>query len=512
MRLPGLNRRRFLTTSLTAVSAARLGLRLTHYVVALLLGSAGAATAQVDSLPLIGRIKPRAARDVSSSRWSVGGETLDRGFGVYANYKAHLGPLGAKSIRLQAGWARCEPRPGAYDWGWLDAIVDDARAQGVQPWLQLSYGNPVYPGGGDTGLGGGFPSSPDALAAWDRWVRAIVQHFGGRVHQWEIWNEPDLNDKGTATVEAYVELYLRTAAMIREVQPAGESQIYALALCYDLQYADRFLAVMTQRGRLDLVDAVTIHIVPGADDTRNIDELRAIIARTGRPILVRQGETGAPSRYQESFALKGMPWTETMQAKWDLRRMLAHHAKDVPFSLFTMIDLHYRRDGAVDMNYKGLLASRDDQSVDHVKSAYGAAQRVFGIFDDALERVANFVCTADTTRSLGGLRLRQQADRCAGGGAVVQGRQALRTRTRGRWWTSPSPGRASTSRSWWTCSPARFARCRGRRVVPASARSHLRLAGPDRREAGAADRRDGHVRRRCSGSRSSCSSCSVDVI
>jgi beta-glucosidase/6-phospho-beta-glucosidase/beta-galactosidase len=154
------------------------------FFLGLLLSFASAATGQDDSrFPLIGRIRPRAARDISSSRWSVGAETLDHGFGVYASYKAYLGPLGAKSIRLQAGWARCEPRPGVYDWGWLDAVVDDALAQGVRPWLQLSYGNPVYSGGGDTGLGGGFPSSPEALAAWDRWVRAIVQHYGDRVHQ-----------------------------------------------------------------------------------------------------------------------------------------------------------------------------------------------------------------------------------------------------------------------------------------------------------------------------------------
>ena len=52
------------------------------------------------------------------------------------------------------------------------------------------------------------------------------------------------------------------------------------------------------------------------------------------------------------------------------------------------------------MNYKGLLASREDQSVDHVKPAYVAAQRVFAIFDDSLDRVTNFACTASTTRSL----------------------------------------------------------------------------------------------------------------
>ena len=158
---------------------------------------------------------------------------------------------------------------------------------------------------------------------------------------------------------------------------------------------------MTQRGKLALVDAVTVHRYPNnPDDTRNIDELRAMIARTGSPIAVRQGETGATSRYQENFALKGMPMTETIQAKWNLRRMLAHHGKDVPFNLFTMIDLHYRWGGAVDMNYKGLLASREDQTVDYVKPAYDAAQHVFAIFDDSLDRVTDFTCTAGTTRSL----------------------------------------------------------------------------------------------------------------
>ncbi len=55
-----------------------------------------------------------------ASSWSIGGETLDRDFAVYNNYKKYLGPLGAKAIRLQAGWAKCEKTQGVYDWAWLD--------------------------------------------------------------------------------------------------------------------------------------------------------------------------------------------------------------------------------------------------------------------------------------------------------------------------------------------------------------------------------------------------------
>ncbi|MEJ1973421.1 MAG: hypothetical protein WDM96_13450 [Lacunisphaera sp.] len=152
---------------------------LTGILAAVALGGAPATRAAVSvatasttpgiDLPVRGKLKPRTAAEIGSSSWSVGAETIDRGFTNYNSFKAYLGPLGVKAIRLQAGWARTEKTSGVYDWSWLDPIVDDAVAQGVHPWLEFSYGNPLYPGGGDTGLGGGFPSSPEALAAWDRW-------------------------------------------------------------------------------------------------------------------------------------------------------------------------------------------------------------------------------------------------------------------------------------------------------------------------------------------------------
>jgi hypothetical protein len=130
-----------------------------------------------------------------------------------------LGKLGAKGIRLQGGWAKCEKQPGVYSWEWLDKVVDDALSQGVQPWIQTSYGNPIYNGGGTTGLGGSLPSSPEALAAWDNWVRALVQRYKDRVKEWEIWNEPDLNAKhptigSPVTAEDYAKLFIRTAEII----------------------------------------------------------------------------------------------------------------------------------------------------------------------------------------------------------------------------------------------------------------------------------------------------------
>jgi hypothetical protein len=345
------------------------------------------------NFPPLGKIKPRSAKEIVSSSWSIGGETLDRDFGVYANYKKFLGPLGAKAIRLQTGWAKCETKQGIYDFAWLDEVVSDAIAQGVQPWLEVSYGNKLYPDGGGTGLGGALPKSPQALAAWDNWVRAVVRRYQDRVNEWEVWNEPDL---GPSPAEEYAEFFIRTAEVIRAEQP--KARLHALALAHKTPYAEAFLARVHQRGKLALIDAITVHGYPNnPDDTRSVDELRALIARHGQPIGVRQGETGATSKYQENFALKKLPMTETIQAKWNLRRMLAHHGKDVPFNLFTMIDLHYRWGGKLDMNYKGLLASREDQTVAYAKPAYFAAQNVFAVFDDSLSRIADFPFTVSGT-------------------------------------------------------------------------------------------------------------------
>lgn len=383
-------------TTIRSRTAVRLpvGFLLT---VGLLFGLANAQeitpTMGID-LPVLGRLTPRAAREIAASSWSIGGETLDRDFTDYASYKAYLGPLGAKGIRLQTGWAKCEKRSGVYDFSWLDVIVDDARAQGVQPWLELSYGNPIYPGGSGSRLGDGFPHSPEALAAWDRWVAALVGHFRDRVSEWEIWNEPDGNRTGQAPAAAYVDLHIRTATIIRAAQPAA--RIYALGLAAKIDYADAVLAGLQAKGKLGLVDAITIHGYPhNPDDTSNIDALRAVIAKYSPSIEARQGETGAPSRLQPTFALKNLPWSETTQAKWDLRRLLAHRAKDVPTSLFTMSDMRYNWNGELRLNFKGLLGANPDLTISHVKAAYPAMQHVFTVFDDTLVRLADYPWTGD---------------------------------------------------------------------------------------------------------------------
>ncbi|NLS98027.1 MAG: hypothetical protein GXX96_38315 [Planctomycetaceae bacterium] len=186
-----------------------------------------------DSYRCIGGIVPRNASEIHESNWSVGAETMDRDYTVYKNWKQYLGPLGAKHARIQSGWEKTEKEKGIYNWAWLDEIVDDMVAQGVTPWVCICYGNSIYPEGGDTRLNG-WPRSEEALAAWDRYVAALVKRYRSRVSEWEIWNEPGvhlMNDAKTDPRENatdYADFFIRTATIVRREQPTA--RILGLAL------------------------------------------------------------------------------------------------------------------------------------------------------------------------------------------------------------------------------------------------------------------------------------------
>ncbi len=335
----------------------------------------------------IGTMKTRSSSEIVSSMWSIGGETLDRDFAVYDNYKSYLGKLGAKGIRLQGGWAKCEKQPGVYSWDWLDNVVDDALRQGVQPWIQTSYGNPLYVGGGTTGLGGALPSSPEALTAWDNWVRSLVLRYKDRVKEWEIWNEPDLNALhpsigSLVTAEDYAKLFIHTAEIIRKEQPGAK--IYGLAMAGEETFATEFLIWLKVLGKTELLDAVTVHGYPVNPDEINAFRIQELLKKYAPKANVRQGETGAPSS-KTVAALSQFAWSETKQAKWNLRRMMQHNGRNIPFNLFTMVDLKYAQTDLKGMNRKGLLFANEDMTVARPKLSYLASQNVFSLFDDSFK-------------------------------------------------------------------------------------------------------------------------------
>ena len=349
-----------------------------------------ACSEAVDYPTAIGNLKTKQLSEVHNNL-AVGCETLDRDYADYHAYKEYLAPLGMRYIRLQAGWAKTEQKLGVYDFAWLDAIIDDAVSRGLEPWLELSYGNPIYPGGGTKFLMGGWPTSKVAVEAWCNWVRASAERYKGKVHQWEVWNEPDITiRRNNYDPQEIVDLAILTSRIIKEVDPTAKIAVYGIASGREVATADILIgslaAKLKSTGEEHLVDWVSYHgyqYEPELSYFIDGDSLRKVLRRHNFDIDIWQGESGAPSVGYMGGALGEYDWSEQTQAKWDIRKMMNDHGHGVRTSIFSISDMNYSANDEVKMkNYKGLLSTDENSKVIRPKMAYYAVQNFVAVFDN----------------------------------------------------------------------------------------------------------------------------------
>jgi len=321
----------------------------------------------------IGRLAVRGAKDIKSSKWSVGCETMDRDYADWNAYKHLLEPLGAKHGRLFSGWAKTEQEKGRYDFTWLDPQVREMAAMGVKPWICLSYGNPVY--GSDFRLGmrvKQVTDKPEAFEAWLRYCTACVERYKDVVDEWEIWNEP------FGQGPEYAEMFYRTAKAIRAVQPAAKCFCTAITFPGDYKCV---LEKLKTENALDLGSYFIYHPYDANPDmsyAKRAEPLRKLVKSYSGAFDIMQGEVGCPAQLEFAHALHSMEWTEYSQAKWNLRRAIGDAARSIPSSVFTMIDLQY----TFMLQSFGLVRSNTLKEFVYRRPSYYAMQNVYAIFDD----------------------------------------------------------------------------------------------------------------------------------
>jgi hypothetical protein len=332
-------------------------------------------------LEQIGWLVTKTSKEIQSSPWSVGCETIDRDYTIFSNYKDYVGELGVKSARLQGGWAKCEKKKGKYNFEWLDSCVYGLVEQEVKPWICLCYGNPLY--GSGVRLGSMLFTDEASMKAWLKWVSATVTRYSDVVNEWEIWNEANIRrEEG---VKAYSNLLIRTAETIKAIQPDAVIIGFALA-GIPLEGTKAVLEILKEENKLGLIDYVSYHPYSyNPDDSYpRVESLRELVHQYNPEIRLFQGENAAPSdNHYVYHALRNYPWTEISQAKWYMRRMTGDRIRNIRTSVFSIIDMKYREV----LLSMGLLRSNLKQEVLYRKPAYYAVQHMVTIFDDHVKPV-----------------------------------------------------------------------------------------------------------------------------
>ena len=94
--------------------------------------------------------------------------------------------VGVNCIRYSVPWYKAEPKPGVYDWSWIDKPIDDlVNKLKIIPIMDLiHYGTPAWMEDGVMD-----DRYPEALGAY---AGAMASHFKGLVNHYSPQNEPQL--------------------------------------------------------------------------------------------------------------------------------------------------------------------------------------------------------------------------------------------------------------------------------------------------------------------------------
>ncbi|MFO0600017.1 MAG: beta-galactosidase [Myxococcaceae bacterium] len=133
--------------------------------------------------------------------------------------------LGASGVRMDFNWYDFQPEANRYEWGYLDAAVQAARANGLSIYASVAY-TPQWastmptcvPLGSDdaTKCGNKLP----VQAAWTQAVTQVVTRYRGQVDCWGIWNEPNLRTFFDGTLDQFVTtIFIPAANAIRAADP-----------------------------------------------------------------------------------------------------------------------------------------------------------------------------------------------------------------------------------------------------------------------------------------------------
>ena len=335
----------------------------------------------MERLHFMEKLPAASAAEIPFSRIGIGFEKLDRD--VFDPEKAYdkVAAIGVKKIRIQSGWARTEQTEGVYDFAWLDRITDNLLARGLEPWICLCYGNPLYTDLAKPVFGAvGCPpiATEREMAAWLAYVKATVTHFKERVSIFEIWNEPDCNYSWRhceneeidhlRNADEYGAFALATAKVIKETAPEVRTMGFALGHVQDLEYVNRALST----GLYRYLDLISFHSYTPSELKRrhNAHNLRQLIDSYDPAIGLVQGETGAQSRSDGNGAMKGFAWTPERQTKALLRGLISDMAEGVEFtSYFSTMDMVEALKGRLankasymDFGYFGVIGAEFDEN------------------------------------------------------------------------------------------------------------------------------------------------------
>jgi len=213
--------------------------------------------------------------------WAVGGPRLSDSGSVY-QHPGEWPSFPVESIRLwdtRTAWLNLQPRADLFDFAHLDAHLERAASEGVEHITLVLAGTPRWAASREMPtdapwLGPGSAAPPASIEHWREFVREVSTRYAGRIHAYEIGNEPNLVRFWNGDYGQLAALVEEAADIVGQQDPAAQVLAPAplITELRDVVHARELWSHL----RPGSVDALTFHYYPRTPGS--IDQLPAIMS------------------------------------------------------------------------------------------------------------------------------------------------------------------------------------------------------------------------------------------
>jgi hypothetical protein len=185
-------------------------------------------------------------------------------------------------------WADIQLQKDRWYFDLLDKYVGWSQAHDVEILMPLTYtprwasATPDAATDVESGNPPGLSGPPRDMEDWRVFVRTIATRYKGRIHNWEIWNEPNRPQSWTGSVETLVEMTREASIILKEIDPQCTVVSPAPTGGYGVTFLDKFLS----RGGGSYVDVIGYHFYVGHDESPEamlslIDKVKTVVEKYG---------------------------------------------------------------------------------------------------------------------------------------------------------------------------------------------------------------------------------------
>jgi hypothetical protein len=162
-------------------------------------------------------------------------------------------------------WFDLEPQKGQWKWDHLDQLVANAQQHNSELMLILSYSppwasaKPDQPGDWKNGTVGPVRDMND----WRDYVRAVGTRYKGKIHVYEMWNEPDRPRAWQGDMDSMVQMVKEGSQILKQIDPTVTIVSPSATHPRGPGWLDQFLA----KGGANYVDVIGFHFYTGNNGT-----------------------------------------------------------------------------------------------------------------------------------------------------------------------------------------------------------------------------------------------------